>query len=78
MHGFNKPVSQETREKIRISRLGKPNLACRKLNDESVLKMREMKKQGYSNRKLAEIFKINRQSVSDIINNKTYKCGELA
>lgn len=78
MHGFNRSVSQETREKISISHLGKPNISCRKLNDESVLRMREMKKQGYSNRKLAEIFKINRKSVSDIINNKTYKCGELA
>lgn len=78
IHKTGEKLSEETREKIKYFRLGKPNISCRKLSDESVEKMREMKKQGYSNRKLAEIFGINRQSVNDIVNNKSYKCRGLA
>ena len=37
-----------------------------------------MKKEGYSNRKLSEIFGINRQSVNDIVSGKSYKYGALA
>lgn len=78
MHGCNNCISQETKEKIRNSRLGKPNISCRKLNDESVEKMLEMKKEGFSNRKLSEIFGINRQSVNDIVSGKSYKYRALA
>lgn len=78
IHKIGKSVSKETKEKIRNYRIGKPNISCRKLNDESVKKILEMKKEGFSNRKLAEIFGINRQSVADIVKNKSYKNRALA
>ena len=78
IHKIGKSVSNETKEKIRRSRTGKPNTSCRKLSNEKVEKMISMKKQGFSNRKLAEIFGINRQSVNDILKNKSYKNGALA
>lgn len=77
-HKIGKSVSEETKEKIKKSMIGKPNVSCRKLSDEVVEKLLEMKKQGVSNRKLAEIFDINRQSVNDIVNGMSYRQRALA
>lgn len=78
LHKIGKSLSNETKEKIKKSRFGKPNIACRKLSNENVEKLLEMKKQGFSNRKLSEIFGINRQSVNDILSGKSYKYRALA
>jgi plasmid maintenance system antidote protein VapI len=46
----------------------------RKLTDEKVIEIKKLYKTGkYSMEKLGERFEINRKSISDIINNKTYK-----
>lgn len=73
MHQTGKTHSNETKNKIRKTLKGKPNYSCRKLSEETVSQMLEMKNQGFSNRKLSEIFGINRQSVNDIINGKIYR-----
>ena len=78
LHQSGKCVSEETKEKIKNSMIGKPNLSCRKLSDKMVGELLEMKKQGFSNRKLSEIFGINRQSVNDIVSGKSYKYRALA
>lgn len=77
-HMMGKVVSEDTKEKIKKSLLGRPNMSCRKLSNQSVEEMLEMKKQGYSNRNLAKIFEISPQTVNNIVNNKSYKCRELA
>lgn len=77
LHRMGKPVSQETKEKIKKSRTDKPNIYCRKLSDKMVEELLEMKEQGFSNRKLSEIFGINRQSVNDIVKGKLYKYRAL-
>ena len=78
IHMSGKSVSKETKEKIKKSLLGRPNISDRKLSKENVEKILEMKKQGYSNRKLAKFFGVCPQTVNNIINNKTYKNWELA
>ncbi|MBP3573851.1 MAG: HNH endonuclease [Prevotella sp.] len=77
-HNIGKKVSEKTREKIRKNHIGKPNLSCRKLNDEIVEKILDMKKDGISNRKIAKLFGINHQSVNDLVNGKTYRYRALA
>lgn len=78
IHMSGKSVSEETKEKIKKSLLGRPNISDRKLSKENVEKILEMKKQGYSNRKLAKFFGVCPQTVNNIINHKTYKNWELA
>lgn len=78
IHKKGKNISIETKEKIRKSQIGKPNISCRKLSDEDVNKLFEMKKQGFSYRKLSKIFGINHNSVRDILNGKSYKNRALA
>lgn len=77
-HTKGRTLTNETKRKISRSLLGVPNYSARKLSDESISKMLEMKSQGISNRKLSQIFGINRQSVNDIINGKLYKHRGLA
>lgn len=78
IHMTGKSVSEETKEKIKKSLLGRPNISDRKLSKENVKKMFKMKEQGYSNRKLAKLFGVCPQTVNNIVNNKTYKHWELA
>ena len=78
IHKTGKSVSKQTREKIKNSLLGKPNRSCRKLSDEAVDKLLKLKEQGVSNRKLSEIFCINRKSVNEIVSGKSYKHRALA
>ena len=78
IHKIGKSVSKETKEKIRNYRIGKPNISCRKLSDEDVNKLFEMKNQGFSYRKLSKIFGVSHTSVMDILSGKSYKNRALA
>ena len=78
MHMSQRCVSKETKEKIKNSLLGRPNIADRKLSQEDIKKIFELKKQGVSNRSLAKLFGTCPQTINNIVNNKTYKHGELA
>lgn len=50
------------------------NNGASKLSDDQVLKIRELYKSGkYTTLKLGEMYKVNRSTISYIINNKTYK-----
>lgn len=78
LHNVGKKRSADTKEKIKRTLTGRPNLSSRKLTDDKVEELLKMKKEGLSNRKLSIIFGINRQSVNDIVNNKCYKNRALA
>lgn len=78
MHMSQRCVSKETKEKIKNSLLGRPNIADRKLSQEDIKKIFELKKQGVSNRSLAKLFGTCPQTINNIVNNKTYKHWELA
>ena len=58
--------------------MGRPNIADRKLSQEDIKKIFELKKQGVSNRSLAKLFGTCPQTINNIVNNKTYKHWELA
>ena len=50
------------------------NNGASKLSDDQVLKIRELYKSGkYTTLKLGEMYKVNRSTISYIINNKTFK-----
>lgn len=67
------PLSEETKHKMSKMRKGIPKYNCRKLTDEQVQKIKEMKAQGYRTRELGRLFNVSHSTVSDILNGKLYK-----
>jgi 5-methylcytosine-specific restriction endonuclease McrA len=57
--------------KIRMT--GIPNMACRKLNENQVIEIKKLKEEGYTVRKLAEIFKISHPNIVRLLNGEHYK-----
>lgn len=70
-HGTKRKVSVETKKKISNALIGnKPS--NRKFNDEQIKQIWDLHNDGYSNRKIANIFNVNHQTINDIINRKYY------
>lgn len=71
-HRIGKKASIETKQKISKSLIGnKPS--NRRFNDEQIKQIWDLHNNGYSNRKIANMFNANHQTINDIINCKYYK-----
>lgn len=71
-HQTGREVSSETRQKLSKALIGnKPS--NRKFNDEQIKQIWNLHNNGYSNRKIANMFNANHQTINDIINGKYYK-----
>ncbi len=71
-HGTKREVFMETKKKISNALIGrKPS--NRKFNDEQIEQIWNFHNNGYSNRKIANMFNSNHQTINDIINGKHYK-----
>lgn len=64
--------SKETRQKISEALNGRKS-TNRKLDDGQVERIRELHNEGASNRKIAQMFGVNHQTINDLINGKYYK-----
>lgn len=71
-HQLGKIPSEETRQKLSEALKGRKSIN-RKLDDEQVEHIRELHNEGVSNRKIAQMFGVNHQTINDLINGKYYK-----
>ena len=68
-------MAEETKLKIRQSRIGVPNTSCRKLTNEDVMFIREHyipRDKTYGSRALSRRFNVSHSCILDLLNNKTY------
>ena len=66
------PMSEETKKKISDFNKGRLNADQRKLTDDQVFEIYRLKREGYSNRKLGEMFNIVHTRIHDIVHGKAY------
>ena len=71
-HQLGNILSEETRQKISEALKGHKSIN-RKLDDDQVARIRELHNEGVSNRKIAQLFGVNHQTINDLINGKYYK-----
>ena len=71
-HQTGKIVSEETKKKLADASTGHKSL-CRKLDNYQVEQIRKLHEEGTSNRKIAQIFNVNHQTINDLVNKKHYK-----
>lgn len=71
-HQIGKTVSEETKQRISNALKGRKS-PSRKLDDCQVEQVRKLHNEGISNRQIAKIFSVGRQTINDIINKKHYK-----
>ena len=71
-HQLGSQRSEETKQKLSEILAGHkaPN---RKLNNDQVEEIRELHNNGVSNRKIAKMFDVSRQTINDLINGQHYK-----
>lgn len=73
LHLAGKPIPEEIIRKRTQSRLGVPNYSCRKLTDEQVREVFELKEEGKSFRQIGRHFDISHTTIMDIYYGRTYK-----
>lgn len=71
-HQTGRVVSEETRHKLSIASTGHKS-SCRKLDDHQVEQIKRLHNEGFSNRKIANMFNVSHQTINDLINAKHYK-----
>lgn len=71
-HQLGNMPSEETRRKLSEALMGRKS-TDRKLNDGQAEQIRELHKDGMSNRKIAKMFGVSHQTINDLINGKHYK-----
>ena len=71
-HQLGNIPSEETKQKISEALKGHKSIN-RKLSDDQVERIRDLHNEGLSNRKIAQIFGVNHQTINDLINGKYYK-----
>ena len=71
-HQLGNIPSEETRQKISETLKGRKSIN-RKFDDDQVEYIRELHNEGVSNRKIAQMFGVNHQTINDLINGKYYK-----
>ena len=71
-HQLGNIPSEETRQKISEALEGHKS-TNRKLDDDQVERIKELHNDGVSNRKIAQMFGVNHQTINDLINGKYYK-----
>ena len=71
-HMSGRKFSDETKAKISQSLIGHKS-SRRKLNDDQVAEIKSLHNDGMSNRQIAKMFNVSRQTINDLINNKHYK-----
>jgi hypothetical protein len=64
---------EKSNKENKIRMTGIPNMACRKLNENQVIEIKKLKEEGYTVRKLAEIFKISHPNIVRLLNGEHYK-----
>lgn len=71
-HQTGKVISEETKKKLADASTGHKS-SCRKLDDHQVEQIRKLHEEGISNRKIAQMFNVNHQTINDLVNKKHYK-----
>jgi DNA invertase Pin-like site-specific DNA recombinase len=71
-HRLGSQRSEETKQKLSEALIGH-KATNRKLNDIQVEEIRELHNNGVSNRKIAKMFGVSRQTINDLINGQHYK-----
>ena len=71
-HMLGNTPSEETKQKLSEASTGRQS-ANRKLSDSQVEQIRELHNEGVSNRKIAQMFNVNHQTINELINRKYYK-----
>ena len=71
-HQFRHVPSEETKQKISEALMGHKS-SGRKFNDDQIEEIKQLHNEGLSNRKIAQMFNVNHQTINDIINGKYYK-----
>jgi DNA-binding NarL/FixJ family response regulator len=71
-HQLGHIPSEETKQKISEALTGRKSTS-RKFNDDQIEEIKQLHNDGLSNRKIAQMFNVNHQTINDIINGKYYK-----
>lgn len=71
-HLKGRPLAEQTRRKISEKAKGRPKEWCRKLTDEQVREVFELRSQGATLRAIGSKYGISHTSVLDILQGKTY------
>jgi DNA invertase Pin-like site-specific DNA recombinase len=71
-HSLGRTLSEEAKQKISEAFTGRKSVN-RKFNYDQVEEIKRLHNEGMSNRKIAQIFDANHQTINDLINGKYYK-----
>ena len=78
-HQLERTITEETKQKLSVALMNRPNLSCRKFSDADVLYIKEHyipKDKEFGCRALARKFGVSHSIISDLINERTYKSME--
>ena len=71
-HRLGSALSEETKQKLSDALIGHKSTS-RKLTYGQVDQIKKLHAEGVSNRKIAQMFSVNHQTINDLINGKYYK-----
>jgi 5-methylcytosine-specific restriction endonuclease McrA len=64
---------EKSSKECRVLFKNRPNTWQRKLSNNQIIEIKKLREEGYTVRKLAEIFKVGHPSIIDILKGRTYK-----